>query len=321
MRHLTLLSALFFSTAASADVPRVVTDIPAVHSLAQQVMGDLGQVDILLDQGADAHNFQMKPSQARALANADLVFWVGPELTPWLDRALAGIEAQGTVVSLLHADGVTERAFDEKHDEHDGDHEAEVSPTDTHTDTPAASTEEDHGHEGIDPHAWLDPENARVWVSLIADQLAATDPDNAADYRANAAAATMRIDTLINEVMATLKTSHQPPIIVFHDAYGYFTDRFDLNIIGSIRLGDATAPGAAGLVALRETMRTENVACVFTEAQHDPSLALTVIEGTDIRTASLDPSGSTLPFGPDLYTDLIRALANTMADCISGTAN
>ncbi|MGO4915167.1 zinc ABC transporter substrate-binding protein [Pseudogemmobacter sp. W21_MBD1_M6] len=302
MRQLTILSALFFSTAALADAPRVVTDIPAVHSLAQQVMGDAGQVEILLDQGADAHNFQMKPSQARALADADLVFWVGPELTPWLDRALAGIGTQGTVVSLLHANGVTERAFD-------------APPTDA---APTAGEDHDHDHEGIDPHAWLDPENARVWVSLIADQLAAKDPDNAAAYRDNAAAATMRIDALINEVMVTLKTAHQPPIIVFHDAYGYFSDRFDLNIVGSIRLGDATAPGAAGLVALRDTMRTQKVACVFTEAQHDPALAETVIEGTDIRTAPLDPSGSTLPFGPDLYTDLIRNLANTIADCTSG---
>ena len=299
MHRPALVFALLFGTVARADVPHVVTDIPAVHSLALQVMGDLGGVDVLLTQGADPHSFQLNPAQARSIAQADLIFWIGPELTPWLDRALAGIGTKGTALSLLHAPGVKELSYDD-------------------TEYEEASEDHAHLHDGIDPHAWLDPENARVWISLIADQLAEKDPEHAATYRGNARLAAERIDRLTSEVSTILANAHQAPIIVFHDAYDYFAQRFDLTIAGSIRVGDATAPSAAELVALRNTMRSEQVACVFTEAQHDPALAQTVIEGTDIHIAALDPSGSMQPFGPDLYTDMIRSLATAIADCISG---
>ena len=87
--------------AAAAKVPRVVTDMPVVHALVTQVMGDLGPVDLLLDRGGDVHSYQMRPSQAQALAAADVVFWVGPELTPWLVRVRETLAPQALSVPLL----------------------------------------------------------------------------------------------------------------------------------------------------------------------------------------------------------------------------
>ena len=88
MLHRLFLFLMLLATSARADVPTVVTDIPAVQSLTQQVMGTLGAPDVLLEPGADPHSYQLRPRQAYALQNADLVIWIGPELTPWLDRVL-----------------------------------------------------------------------------------------------------------------------------------------------------------------------------------------------------------------------------------------
>ena len=100
MRPEIMLSLGLLAAPAMAEVPSVVADTPVTASLVQQVMGDLGQPVLLLDKGADPHDFQMRPSQARALQNADLLVWVGPELTPWLDRAATQMPA-GQQLPLL----------------------------------------------------------------------------------------------------------------------------------------------------------------------------------------------------------------------------
>ena len=98
-----ILSGLISAAAlpASAEVPRVVTDLPITASLVQQVMGDLGQPDLLLDKGADPHHFQLRPDQARALSRADLLIWVGPEMTPWLDRGAESLASDTSALLLL----------------------------------------------------------------------------------------------------------------------------------------------------------------------------------------------------------------------------
>ena len=178
------LPALLAALPAAAEVPRVVTDLPAVQSLAAQVMGDLGTPEILLAQGADAHHYQMKPSQAAALQDAGLILWVGPEMTPWLERARAAMAPEAPSLALLDAEGTFRRSF--AAGAHDHDHEAEAE----------AAGEDDHDHEGVDPHAWLDPQNGQVWLGLIAAELGRLDPENAATYAANAAAAQARLADL-----------------------------------------------------------------------------------------------------------------------------
>ncbi len=317
MRPITLSVPFFLLTApAMAAVPQVVTDIPAVGSLVAQVMGDLGAPEVLLDQGANAHNYQLRPSQARALQSADLVFWIGPEMTPWLDRALQGV-AGGTAIELLEAAGTHKRAFDAPHD-----HEAEDEHAD-HADEHGAEEhgEEEaqgHSHEGLDPHAWLDPGNAQVWLTAIGDQLAAADPENAATYAANAEAARARIAQMDSEISAQLQPVHDKPFVVAHAAYGYFAEHYALHVAGAVALGDAAAPGAAHLADLRADLQADGVVCAFPEAQHDPKQMALLIEGTNVRLgAALDPSGSSLAYGPGLYEALMRDLGTAISTCLS----
>ncbi|HPD91093.1 MAG: zinc ABC transporter substrate-binding protein [Rhodobacter sp.] len=303
------LIASILVTPALAQPPRVAADTPIVQSLAAQVLGDLGTPDLLLDRGADPHHAQLRPSQARALSRADLVLWSGEGMTPWLERPLATL-ADGTVLDLDQVAGLRLQPFqpsplldmsdpdtDEADHDHDYDHEG-------------------HHHEGTDPHVWLDPQNAIAWLDAIAARLAALDPANAATYRANADAAAQGIRALRDEIAATLAPASGTGLVMSHDAYGYFATAFPLTVLGTISLGDASDPGAARLARLRAALAEAGPACLFPESNHPARYVALIAEGTALRIgAPLDPAGTTLDPGPDLYAQTLRALARAIADC------
>ncbi len=295
-----IITFLLTASPALAEVPRVVTDIPPVHALVAQVMGDLGQPELLLAKGADEHDFQLKPSQAGAVAKAGLVVWIGPELTPWLEGALE-MRAEGAAsLALLDAEGTVRRDYGGE-----GDHDH--------------AGEDGHDHGAEDPHAWLDPGNAQVWLGLIAAELARLDPENAAVYEANAVVAEKGLAALDAEIAGLLVPVKGRPIITYHDAFGYFGDHYGLDFAGSIALGDASSPGAARLVELRGEIEAGGVVCLFPEVQHDPALLEQLAEGTGARIgAALDPVGSTLDAGPGAYAELMRRLARGIAECAAG---
>ncbi|MES2667950.1 MAG: zinc ABC transporter substrate-binding protein [Pseudomonadota bacterium] len=298
MRH--IISFLFASTAlalpAMAEVPRVVTDIPPVHALVSLVMGDLGQPVLLLDKGASEHDFQLRPSQAGQIADAGLIVWVGPDLTPWLTRALGSLGDTAPTLALLRNPETDTEAYG-NHDDDDSD------------DADGAAA-----RSGIDPHAWLDPENAEDWVQVIADRLARLDPANAATYAANARAAEQAIEALDDEVERILAPARATPLIMAHDAYGYFADHYDLTLAGAVAGGDASAPGAGRIAELQG--RVAQGACLFPEAQHDPAQLALLAEATGARLGgALDPIGSTLSAGPEAYATLMRGMAQTIAAC------
>lgn len=309
-----IITFALIATPALAEVPRVVTDIPPVHALVAQVMGDLGAPVLLLSKSADEHDFQLKPSQAGAVADADLVVWIGPELTPWLDGAMESRPGGAAALALLDAEGTARRAYGAAHEDAHGHADAPAYGAQDHADT---SSEAGHAHGGEDPHAWLDPGNAQVWLGLIAAELGQLDPENAAAYAANAAAAGDRIAALDAEVAAILQPAQGKPIVTFHDAFGYFADHYGLTLAGSIALGDAVSPGAARLSELRTTLEAGDALCIFPETQHDPALVAQMADGTGARIGgALDPVGSSLEPGPGAYAALLTGMAQTIADCV-----
>lgn len=310
MRYVIPLLLAKAAMPALAEPPQVVTDIPPVHSLAAAVMGDLGQPVLLLDRGASPHGFQLKPSQVGAVFDADLVLWIGPELSPWLQKALDSRPEGADVLALLAAPGLYRQDFSPQaratdRDDHDGR---------TGHDHADQDHDENGSHGGLDPHAWLDPANGKLWTGLIAAELSRLDPGNAATYAANAKAAAAAIDAADAEAAALLAPVRNRPLVAFHDAYGYFTAHYGLTMIGTLSAGDATAPGARHLVELQDS--TGSTACLFPEAQHDPALLTRLAEATDARIGgALDPEGSGLEPGPALYPALITTMARTIAAC------
>jgi zinc transport system substrate-binding protein len=322
------LSVSAFALTAQAKVPMVLTDIPAVASLTAQVMGDLGDPQALLGPGADEHHYQLRPTQARALQDSDLLIWIGPELTPWLVPAAQSKDGDH-LLGLLASEGTILRSYADEHEDHD-DHGHDDHAHDDHeghahddhaNDDHAHEGHDDHGHshEGTDPHAWLDPENAVTWLGTIAERLAALDPENAATYRANAEAAQADLTALTAELEAEIAPVKDLPFVTGHDAYGYLQARFSLNILGSVLLGDATSGGAGHPRELLAAMKDQGAVCIFPESQLDAKPALLLAEGTGVRVgAPIDPSGSTLEAGAGLYAAMMRDLIGAISTCLKG---
>ncbi len=280
---LVALALAFPAVAGRADVPRVVTDIAPIQALAAQVMQGLGKPMVLVRPGASPHDYAMRPSRARALQRADLVIWVGPDLTPWLVSPIATLAPDAVHVELLAQPGghiLTLR-----------------------------------GGEGIDPHAWLDPQNARAWLDTIAEALAAADPANAARFRRNAARGRARIGQVAQAIARRLAPLGDVPYVTSHDAYRYFEARFGLRNVGSVTPGNDAPASAARLAGLRATVRDRGVTCAFREPDADPALLRAL--DPDLHIAVLDPLGSRLPPGADFYPTLLETLADTIVACLT----
>jgi zinc transport system substrate-binding protein len=288
----------FLSPSGHTAVPTVVVDIPPVASLVSQVMGDLGQPRLIVPAVVSPHSHAMRPSQARTLQNADIVFWVGRDLTVGLARAIKALATNAVSVSLIDVPGITLLPFR---------HDTTFKPHDHQA----------HGHSsGTDPHVWLDPENARAWLEVIAVELANLDPDNASSYLHRAQEGRNALKELTSHLSAQLAPIRGRPFVVFHDAYQYFEHRFDIRATGSIVLSEASDPGPVRIAEIRDGVLELEVNCVFAEPQFEPKLIATVIEGTDARSGTLDPLGTSLEAGPALYTQLLRNLVQDLAGCL-----
>lgn len=302
------VSTLAFAGIATADAPSVAVDIPPIYALVAKVMHGVGTPNLIVQSGASPHEYSLRPSEATALQNADLVFWASEGLTPWLIGPIGALAKNAKSVELLETDGTIELAFRkgvtfDSHS-HDEDEHAESEDGD------------DHGHNDHDPHAWLDPENARIWLDVIATDLAALDPANADIYRVNAAAGKVELTSLIEELNTKLETFRGTNFVVFHDSYQYFETRFDISAVGAISLGDASDPSPARIAEIRNKVTELGVTCAFTEPQFNPGLVQVVFQGTGAVTGVLDPLGSDLTLGPDLYPQLLRNLADNLAACL-----
>jgi zinc transport system substrate-binding protein len=290
-------------------------------------MEGVGTPELIVQSGASPHEYSLRPSEATALQDADLVFWIGPDLTPWLADAIQTLSADASVTTLLASDGTVALPFRkgalfEAHTHADAEHEdhadgADQGDKDDHAGHDHAEDEhEGHGHAAYDPHAWLSPRNAAIWLNLIAGQLSAVDPANAGAYFANAAEGVAELDTLNADVNALLGPVRGSRFIVFHDAFQYFEDAFDLPASGAISVSDASRPSPARIAEIRARIAQEGIDCVLAEPQFNPGLVATVLDGTQAGTGVLDPLGADLDPGSALYPLLIRTLAATLASCL-----
>lgn len=313
MRYATAFMIALAAAPALADPPRVATDILPVHSLVAHIMEGVGEPEMVLPPGASPHGYAMRPSEAAALANADLFVWMGPDLTPWLGRAVESLAGDARSLALLEVEGTTLLEFrdDPEFAPHSGGNGHSAGQPEDH-----AGATHGHARSGVDPHAWLDPENASVWLEAIAGALAGADPENATTYRRNAEAARADIDALAAELATMLEPVRGTPFIVYHDAYHYFGHRFGIEAAGAVAPADAAPPGPARISAIRDLIARTGATCIFAEPQAPADLVTTVTEGTGVRAATLDPMGTTFGLGPDHYSQMMRGLAVALRDCL-----
>ncbi len=321
----------FGGTMTGAQGLKVVTSIKPVHSLASAVMEGIGTPVLLIRGAVSPHNFNLRPSDARHISEADLIFVIGEGIESSLVRHIDSIAIDASVVHLAEIpdlpllDFRTEHDFG-GHDEHGHDeghkHEDEHGH-DEHGHDEGHKHEDEHGHDehdhgDFDPHVWTDPAIAQILVGVMARTLAEKDPDNAARYAENAARLIDRLRALDAEIARITEPIRGRPYIVFHDAYQYFETRYGLNSVDTILLSPEQMPSANRLQAVRQRLQETGAVCVFREPQFNDNIVNVILEGTAVRTGIMDPLGADLEDGPDLYFMLIHNMALSLRACLDG---
>lgn len=309
-----LATALLLSTAmlvgasgaARANGPSVVVSVKPIHSLVASIMQGVGEPKLIVEGAASPHTYSMKPSNAAALQDADVVFWVGNGLEAFLEKPLKALADGATIVELEDAPGLTKLKF----------REGGAFEPDDHADHEDHGAQEQAHEDGYDAHLWLDPMNAKAMAAAIEKALSAQDPANAITYEANLSALNANIASLHKEVAETVAPVKDKPFIVFHDAYQYFEHRYGVRAVGSITVSPETMPGAERLSQIRQKVSELGASCIFAEPQFEPKLVNVVMEGTQARSGVLDPEGATLAAGPNLYIELMRTMATSLRQCL-----
>lgn len=301
---LVALLGVVMSGAAQAETRVVVTSKP-IHSLVTGVMGQLGQPMLLVGGSASPHTYAMKPSDAKAVNGAQLFFRVSEDLEPFTGKLVKSLAASVRVETLADAPGL--KRLEKREGGAFADHAAH-----------AGHRHKAHaGKAELDTHLWLDPDNAAVMAARIAQVLGEADPANAAQYAANAVALGERLKALAADLRRQLTPVAGRQFIVFHDAYQYFEAWAGLSAAGSITTNPEVQPTGKRLSAVRAKIKAAGVACVFAEPQFQPKVIAAVTEGLAVRTGVLDPEGTTLEPGADLYDQLMRKLAAELVSCLA----
>ena len=336
---ITILSFLSFFTSANAEI-KVVASIKPIHSLVSYLMDGVSKPSLIVDGYASPHGFALKPSHAKMLQEADIIFWVGEDLENFLEKPLTSIAKKAEKIELMEAHGLNKLKFRERNifDDHDDHgHEDGHKKKDDHDDhdDDGHKKKDDHGHdedghkkkddhddhddhEGhhhgeFDPHIWLDPINAKIILNEMVEHLIENDAKNASAYKSNLNKALKDIDGLLKSVKSELNKDFKS--IVFHDAYQYFEERFNVTVLGAFTVNTDVMPGAEQLSEIREIIEHDKVSCIFSEPQFNPDIINAVAKDMNISTGVLDPLGATLEPGKGLYFDLIRNMSKSFKGC------
>jgi len=304
---LSLFAALLVGTATVHAEVRVLASIKPLQLIAAAVQDGVGEPDVLLPASASAHHYALRPSDVRRLRDAELFYWIGPDLENFLPRALDG--RKGPSIAVQELPGLTLRHFGDAqgdHHEHDGhDHAAPVDEPD-----------HDHRPGSLDAHLWLLPANARVIAGRMAADFAAADPANAERYRANSEAFAERLEALDARLAQRFAGVRGKPYFVFHEAYDYFEAAYGLRHTGVFSAGGEAQPGARHVAAMRERLQQAGPSCVFSEPPTRPRLAETLTSGLPVKMAELDVLGVGVAADAQGYERLLEGLGNALADCL-----
>ncbi|MES9863593.1 MAG: zinc ABC transporter substrate-binding protein [Candidatus Thiodiazotropha sp. 4PDIVS1] len=310
MKHISLNSTLFalllalslFSAPSLAGLKVVVTIMP-IHSLISGLMSGVGEPYLLLKSNQSPHTMSLKPSDARALNQADLVVWIGESLESPLSNLIKQLKVSSEVISLLDTPNLHQLPIRNNREW-----------TRHHKPTKSSST---HTHEiNMDNHIWLSPANARLITHHLSNVLIWLDPDNRGLYQNNLEKVLNRLDGMETQFKANISGNTDSPFIVFHDAYQYLEHHFGLNAVGSVSISPDRLAGAKHIHQLREKIRRLEARCIFSEPQFEPKLVHTLISGTQASAGELDPLGGGLTPGEDAYFNLMIGLSEGLASCL-----
>ena len=336
-------------TVSDTEALSVVVSTTIWGDVVSEITQGAANVEVLMPIGADPHEYQPSSAQVAAMAAADLVVINGLHLEEGMEDAIETLEADGAsnileVAPLLdpipfgedghghddeegeHGEESHDEEGDHSHDDEEGEHGEESHDEEGHDDEDGHKDEDghDHGHDhgDEDPHVWHDPLRVAAAVELIAAELAALD--SSVDWMANATAYAAELRALDAEVITLTDTvpGERRKMVTNHDAFGYFADRYDFEVVGTVIPSGSTLaePSSAELAELVETMEKEKIDVIFTETIEPEVLAEAVaaevgseVAVVELFTGSLGGPGS----GGETYIEMIRTNATRISVALS----
>lgn len=303
---------IVFNIQISKAEIQVVTSIKPIHSLASLILDGVANPKLIVDGNNSPHNFSLKPSHAKMLQKADVIFWVNQDLESFLTKPLNNIAKSAKKIELINSNGIKKLKFREKNIFEDH-HDQGKQKHDHHDHGKKKDNHHDHAHGEFDPHIWLDPVNAKVIVKEITKQLILLDKENEAKYRKNLDKAFKRLDKLEADIKSNINKGAR--YVVFHDAYQYFENRFNIKTLGALTVNTEVLPGAEQLKKIRKVIKHQKARCIFSEPQFNPKIINAIAKDTKIKTGLLDPLGANLQDNKDLYFKLMKNLSSSIKGC------
>jgi zinc transport system substrate-binding protein len=327
-----LFATTIFTAPVFADQLRVVVDIPPVHGIVEGVLGSNASITTLIGSGLDPHNYTMKPSHAAALSNADLIVLIGEELTLSLAEKLPSLASNAKIIELAEVPNVHLIAYEDAHeeheddahhdDEHHADHQDHNHDADHDDHAPKGHDEHDHGdhkdhedhdghnHSGVDPHMWLDIDNADVWAHEIAKTASRLSPALTSDINANLAAFEQALVGLKSE----MQTLTAKPYSVSHDAFGYLEESFGIDHPQAVTNGMGLRPSPSDMANLRAQIEAAPPACMIIDPNDHTALAYALAEEYSIKTVEFSQLGEVAE-GENAYLNLMQGAVTAFKTC------
>ncbi|MBD3640200.1 MAG: zinc ABC transporter substrate-binding protein [Marinobacter sp.] len=294
------LAPVFFSAAVVTAAPanaevNVVTSIKPLELLVRAVATEDVQVTTLVPPGSSPHNYTIRPSQRAALEEADLIFWMGPDMETFLIRLLSAEEFQGRTIALS-GEEVAE-----------GDHEE------------ANGRDHDHGHdhgEGEDPHLWVDPTLGLDMARDIAKALAEHEQTNQKAINQKLANFEAALAEREASVRAQLTPARDIDIFAYHNALTRFAEHYELELAGVLTLNPELSPGARHVAEVQDKLREATHPCLLTEPQFNRQWWRSITEGLNVTFSTWDPLAMDIPATKTGYLDFQQSIADAILQCL-----
>ena len=332
-----LFATTIFTAPVLADQLRVVVDIPPVHGIVDGVLGSDASITTLIGSGVDPHNYTMKPSHAAAVSEADLIVLIGEALTPSLAKKLPSLANNAKIIELAEVPNVHLIAYEDAHEEHEDDdhhddehhadhkdhnhdadhddHAQEGHDEHDHGDAHHDDHDEDNGHvghdhSGVDPHMWLDIDNANVWAHVIAKSASELAPEMIPNVNANLAS----FELLLTNIKSEMQTLVAKPYSVSHDAFGYLEESFGIDHPQAVTNGMGLRPSPSDMANLRGQIETTPPACMIIDPNDHTALAYALAEEYSIKTVEFSQLGEIVE-GKNAYLILMQGAVAALKTC------
>ncbi|WP_411993223.1 zinc ABC transporter substrate-binding protein ZnuA [Agarivorans sp. DSG3-1] len=292
MRKLFFIVMLIAAPSWAAN-PNILVSIKPLQLIVTSLTEGELAVDYLVSPNVSPHDYALRPSDVRAIREADLLIWVGDELEPFLSKPLS--QTDTSQLALLDLPGLDHIDGDKGHEHHD---------------------HEGHHHD-VDPHIWLGPSEARVIAAAITEKLISKMPETSEHFQQQLTRFNQHLDKLEQSIGQQLAPVQQQGYFVFHDGYSYFERQFALNRLGEFTINPQRRPGAKSLLNIRQQLEQGKAKCIFAEPQFDGALLESISQHSGAKISMLDPLGISVNNNKDGYFELLQQLADAYSDCLS----